>query len=171
MSEKLSYRDEAWLREKYEDEGMWMSDIADLCGCSISTVSRWMDRFGIEKRPQGMSIRKPGVTLEMGSAGRMKWHGTYGRDGEKIDYSFYAHRLLAIAEYGVDAVTPDVDAHHKNGIPWDNRPDNIELLPRDEHGELHSRQWHDEIKPQRGHLEVVARVHDRDGGDGRGGEE
>jgi len=32
----------------------------------------------------------------------------------------------------------DKDVHHNNGIPWDNRPENIEPIPKEEHAKLHT---------------------------------
>lgn len=50
--------------------------------------------------------------------------------------SYYVHRLLAVAEHGVRTVI-DAEVHHKNGIPWDNRPSNIEVVSPSEHGQNH----------------------------------
>lgn len=36
------------------------------------------------------------------------------------------HKLVAVAEYGIDAVKEN-DVHHLNTISWDNRPENISL--------------------------------------------
>jgi hypothetical protein len=47
------------------------------------------------------------------------------------------HRLLAIAEHGTDAVAGQ-HVHHKNGIPFDNRPENLELLSPSEHSKRHT---------------------------------
>jgi hypothetical protein len=64
-------------------------------------------------------------------------------------HEVYVHRLLAVSEYGLDAVT-DSEVHHSNQIPWDNRPSNIEVkTPADhaqEHGGYHGerKQYHDE---------------------------
>ena len=46
------------------------------------------------------------------------------------------HRLLAVSEWGLDAIRGR-EVHHKNEIPWDNRPENLELVTREEHGEKH----------------------------------
>jgi len=48
------------------------------------------------------------------------------------------HRLVAVAEYGFDAVV-DKEIHHKNGMPWDNRPENLEPLSKEEHRRKESR--------------------------------
>jgi len=32
----------------------------------------------------------------------------------------------------------DKHVHHKNGIPWDNRPENLEAMSRQEHRTIHN---------------------------------
>lgn len=50
------------------------------------------------------------------------------------------HQLLVIAE-GADPhkvfSDGDYNVHHKNHIPWDNRPENVELLTKAEHNSEH----------------------------------
>lgn len=46
------YRDEDWLREKYHSEGLLMSDIADICDCSLSTIQTWINKHEIESKTQ-----------------------------------------------------------------------------------------------------------------------
>jgi hypothetical protein len=48
------------------------------------------------------------------------------------------HRLIAIAEHGIDAIEGK-QIHHKNGTPWDNRPENLEVLDKEDHISKH---WH-----------------------------
>lgn len=55
----------------------------------------------------------------------------------------YSYRLLAVAEYGIDALKPEEDGenkvvHHKTGIPLDNRPEAIEVVDKSEHNKLHN---------------------------------
>lgn len=48
------------------------------------------------------------------------------------------HRLASVAWFGLEAVAGN-DIHHKNGIPWDNREENVEPLDHAEHTSLHRR--------------------------------
>ena len=58
------------------------------------------------------------------------------------------HRLLAVAHFGFDEVVENV-VHHKNGLTWDNRPDNLELLSQSEHMAHH---YQDREIDERGRL-------------------
>jgi hypothetical protein len=51
------------------------------------------------------------------------------------DSTVYVHQLVAILA-GADpreVFDPDVDVHHRNSVPWDNRPENVELRGSREH--------------------------------------
>jgi len=135
--ERQPWNDESWLRNQYVEKQKSLETIADEFGCTAGTLSRKLKEHGIEPRSHGFVHRKPYIPYVMGAYGRMHWRSTRGEDGKKIAYGFEVHRLLAIAEYGIDAVAGK-DVHHKNQIPWDNRPENIELLSKEEHGKLHA---------------------------------
>jgi len=120
---KRPLRDEQYLRQKYHDEGLSLSELADEIGCWKGSVGKAMDRFGIERRST-----KSNPSIHTNS---------YGHEYvSSKDDSVYIHRLLAISEYGTETVK-DRDVHHINGIPWDNRPENIEVLSREEHNREH----------------------------------
>lgn len=44
------YQDEEWLRRKYHQEKLSTVEIAEVCGVDDSTIYRWIERHGIEKR-------------------------------------------------------------------------------------------------------------------------
>lgn len=126
-------RDEDELKRLYHDEGLSQPEIAEKLGCYDTTVSKWFRKHGIEtddreytRRMEARRVNRASFGLDTG--GYEAWKA--GRD------SYRVHRLLAVAEYGVDAVVGK-DVHHKNHIPWDNRPENIELLTPAEHGDIH----------------------------------
>lgn len=64
-----------------------------------------------------------------------EWWQHNPKEGE--NYKVYVHRLLAVSEYGYESVK-DKSVHHRNGIVWDNRPENIEVMSPEEHAKLHS---------------------------------
>ena len=134
------WQDEDTLQELYVEQGLSMEKIAEELGCAVSVVSRNIRKCGIEPRSKGAHARVPYMPMEMNAYGRMVWRTTSSEDGEKYSYGFPVHRLLAIAIHGPDAVTNDMDVHHKNGIPWDNRPDNIRLLSKADHARLHNQE-------------------------------
>jgi transposase len=47
------YRQEDWLREQYVDKGLSLREIADKCSVSSGTITRWVQKFGIETRNVG----------------------------------------------------------------------------------------------------------------------
>jgi len=46
-------------------------------------------------------------------------------------------RVVAIGEFGLDSIVGK-DVHHKNGITWDNRPENLEPMSRSDHMRRHA---------------------------------
>jgi len=132
MSDK-KYQEEDWLREKYLDEQMSSRQIANVAGCSHRTILNWLDKFNIETREAKQDQIYAGYNQHSG--GYMRWQTQVGVENTKK--GVLVHRLLAVAEYGYDEVVSKV-VHHKNGIKWDNRPDNIELMDNFEHSCLHN---------------------------------
>lgn len=109
------YTDEFLLRDLYETQELSVAEIAEILECSETTVRNYMRWFGIECRN--------GVDRDPSPA----WFGTRPdgyecwNDGHQ---TVYVHRLVAVAEWGFEAVASGV-IHHKNQIQWDNRPENL----------------------------------------------
>lgn len=49
------------LRELYDTDGLTQDQIADHIGMDVTTVRRWMDRFGIQTRWMGPRSPKAAV--------------------------------------------------------------------------------------------------------------
>lgn len=134
--EPLSYKDENTLRRLYHEKGLSGREIADRLDCGQRTVFRWMEKFGIEREDKIEALkhhhRVEYADYRMKDDGHYIWLAVYEGKNEQM----YVGRLLAVAEYGIDAVKGK-HAHHKNGIPWDNRPGNIELMSPGEHTSHH----------------------------------
>jgi len=127
VSSDARYRDAEWLHEQYHENELSQAEIANKCGIDQTTVSRWMRRHDIERRHINC---RTGVGI-VAEDGYQMWHES------SLSKHVLIHRLLAVAEYGFDAVC-DMEVHHQNGIKWDNRPDNIEVLTPSEHRSHHA---------------------------------
>lgn len=132
------WQDEETLRNLYLEQDMSQSEVAEELGCTAKTICDWMRKYNIpitDARGQGDL-----------SASDTPAPFTHVSDGTNV-YEMWAlangnhrvHRLLAVAEYGFDALD-GMHVHHKNGISWDNRPDNLEVLTPKEHRLTHVKQ-------------------------------
>lgn len=130
--------DKEWLQEKYHNENMSITEISELIDSSRMPVQRALKRHGIDAHSHGYKVKKQHPSFRLHSQGYVEVysHYQYDDDGtQEVDW-LRLHRLLAVAEYGFDAVA-NHEVHHKNNIPWDNRPGNIELLTKEEHALHH----------------------------------
>jgi len=99
--------------------------------------------------------RKPYATLETKPSVRGYTGGGYNHwrsyefrahtpgDGKDHVYASH-HRLLAVVacyplEWPIEDILDDLrekDVHHESGVPWDNRPENLEVVAHDRHSEI-----------------------------------
>ena len=107
--------------------------IADDFPFHTATIRRRLKEWGIELRGAKFYHREEYASFVNGPNGYEKWHCRINSDKRRV---FPVHRLLAIAEYGIEAVKGKV-VHHKNEVPWDNRVENIELMTKEEHVSHH----------------------------------
>jgi len=127
------WQNEKKLREEYVENGRDSYDLADEWGCDSKTVRNWLHKFEIDVRKTGDWQREECATLRNREDGYVAW---YDHTGKSRGKSIAVHRLLAVSEYGVDSVKGK-HVHHKNGVKWDNRPQNIELKDPSEHAKEH----------------------------------
>lgn len=132
---EVPWRDEEKIRRLYCDEKLTMQEIADRFDVGIDAIHRSIEDFGIESRSHNEGGRKSSGWVE-----RVTYYTK--SDGYEVAQDGYAkksiklHRLVAVAEFGIEAVTHNL-VHHKNGITWDNRPENLEVMSRPEHCKHH----------------------------------
>lgn len=125
-----------WLAEQYHVNGRSLSDIADECDVDKVTIMNWMERHDIPRRDATQHVRESPsnfTTLESG------YERVASKRNGELDQA-KVHQLVAIAN-GADPYkvfsNGEYQCHHINGVPWDNRPINVEVLEAGEHQDRH----------------------------------
>lgn len=93
------WTDESTLRGLYWDENLSLAEIGNNLGCSLTTIHNWMDRHGIDRRPQGTRIQGP---MEL-------------RDADLLR-ELYVGERLTMAEIG-----DRLGCHETSVLMWLNR--------------------------------------------------
>ena len=137
--------DENILYEAYANEGKSAAQIADELGCSRSHIRNKLKEYGIPRRSLSEAqlakyLRDPDIPIRTDRDGYERIEHHY--NGERTRVA--VHRLLAVAEFGFDALQGRHVHHGKDGgrlpacnIPWANWPGNIELVKREKHEQKH----------------------------------
>lgn len=127
------WQDEELMRYLYHDEGLSGAEIAMVLDCSTGGAAEWIDKHDFEKRTQSEAAQNKWGALNKANF-NTSWKGyEYWAPGNT---HVYVHRLMMVAEHGFDEVC-EKHVHHKNGIEWDNRFDNLDLVTNEEHRREH----------------------------------
>jgi len=132
--ENALYRDADLLEKLYWGENLSTVQIASKLGCNKQTVLKWMERYGIQRRK---SYHDKNGCFFTDKQGYEHFAVTHNYETTNVRL----HRLLAVA---IGEIAPSefsngqLDIHHENGIPWDNRPGNIQALTVSEHAKEHA---------------------------------
>jgi len=136
--------DRSVLYELHCERGYPYRRIAQAYDVGQTTVYRWMQDADVEalKRtrntPDPPSTRVERVTFTPADGSGYERVHSYHGSSDTTD-RVRIHRLLAVAEYGLEALEDRV-VHHANGIPWDNRPENLEVLTPEQHRQHHAQE-------------------------------
>lgn len=139
------YKLEDVLREQYVKQGKTLKELEEEWGTHRGTIHYWMSQHGVERRRHvATPVRRASFGLDSSGYERMQSRIPGTRKNDAIQL----HQLVVIAE-GADPEMVfsggDYHCHHRNGIPWDNRPGNVELLSREAHQRAHQRdEWTEE---------------------------
>lgn len=127
------YDDPDTLQELYWRQGLQLDEVADRLDCSPTTIRRHMDKYDIDRRTRGGSVRDPAHFRTRQEDGYEVWNTKV----KGTAHTVRVHRLQAVAHFGFEQVA-GVHVHHKNRIPWDNRAENFELLAKSDHHSQHA---------------------------------
>lgn len=127
------YKNRETLERMYYGEGMTQEEISNELDVPVTTLSYWFDKFDIDtSRPRA----KPARHTFDATTGYEKWRTSINYERTTV----MVHHLVLIAE-GEDpriVFSDGMDTHHKNGFSADNRPENLELKNRENHGRMHA---------------------------------
>lgn len=138
------YNDKEWLEKKYLDEKMSTVEIADLVDVHHTTINNSLDKFDIDRRGYSESVELADIEYPTQSDHHnyknylpVKHDNGYLYWVDNTNHNWIAvHRLAAVAWFGLDKVKDKV-VHHKNGIKYDNREENLDLMTQSEHVKKH----------------------------------
>ena len=143
--ESKKYTNREKLERMYIEDGKSLQKISEVFGVSDTTILYWLDKYGIERRSaHGHSVNYAGYITR--PDGYMSWHSWTEEEGHK---TVLEHRLLAVCEWGFEAVC-DMEIHHINEIPWDNRIENIQLVTVSGHRSYHATKRERKKRQERG---------------------
>lgn len=123
------WKDKETLVELYVDRQMTTYEIGDKFGVSATAIGRALKDHGIRRR-------KSLPTFYTDTHGYERIYHQHNHTVTPVS----VHRLVALAEGELEFEAfsaGDMDVHHINGIPWDNRPENIEVMSHEEHSRHH----------------------------------
>lgn len=135
---------ESELRELYFDDGFSMRDIADEYDTSKCTIQNAFAIYEFDAREAYRSDSYPPrhefqkISDSVGHEYEIVRSSTNYETGRVL-----IHRLVAVAngDLGTGELCDfDKIVHHKSNHGLDNRPENLEVMTRGDHGELHMKQ-------------------------------
>jgi AraC-like DNA-binding protein len=127
---ELEQSTDARFRALYQEQELSVEELADRFGCSTREIYRHLRECGILPRIERLDGEAPPARFNLKDGYEMWSHGPH---------HVRVHRLLMIAEKGFAAVAQKDDVHHETEVKWDNRPDELRLFTKPEHGRRHGR--------------------------------
>lgn len=123
------WKDKETLERLYVEQGLTTYEIGDKFGVSNVSIGRALKEHGIPRR-------KSLPTFYTDTYGYERVHHQHEYNVTPIA----VHRLTALADGKLtfeQFAKSEMNVHHKNGVPWDNRPENLEVMTHEEHSRHH----------------------------------
>jgi len=126
------WRDKEWLKKQYFNNHLSFVSIGKLAGCTGKTVEHFFKKFGLTPRYTGRTDAqyspnwKGGRSKDARGYIRIFYQEQHPYKGKNQKYVL-EHILVMEKIIGRKLSHPEI-IHHKNGIPNDNRPENLQLF-------------------------------------------
>jgi thymidylate synthase ThyX len=134
-----AYQNSDYLRQRYLEENMERSVLAQELGVADSTLGKWLRKFGLQKPKPQYPNRKAGhgnpgmhtaeersrISERMTGKRNHRWLGDQIRPESGRTR---ANRLYSADRCALCQSDYRVQRHHKDGDPTNNQPDNIVIL-------------------------------------------
>ena len=126
-TELQPYKDPQVLEELYIEDGHTQAEIGDFYNIDQSTVSYWLDKYGIEREERDLYRSES-------DDGRIQY------TVPEEETRFYQYQLNALLDYGTNEVfNPFTHVHHLMAGPYAvDLPANLRVMNRKEHLKSHA---------------------------------
>lgn len=143
------YRDAATLDRLHNTEGLSCREIARRFDVDHTTILYWMDKGDVERRTRAEAVRHDKRAEVWFGLQKRGGHGNPRYVIEFREFGYRRHvmyaQLIALLDHPPENVfSSEYHVHHKNRCPLDDRPSNIDVIPKEEHYEEHredAREW------------------------------
>ena len=117
------YRDPEWLRRRYLEDLQSTRQIAIECEADTKTIAYWLRKFGIPIRSVSES--------QLGSLGNNWKGGISATTWRRVAFEAHGNRCQVCGKTG------KLDVHHKDRNQKNNVPENLMVLCRPCHKDIH----------------------------------
>lgn len=140
---EIEDREKPWRNPKilhhlYWEEKKSTTEVGEILGCHQTTVSKWLDRTEVGARDRVEATRK---TQPLYTTDNDGYERVVARCGDQTRV-VRVHQLVTIV-HGEDphiVFDNDTVVHHRNGVPWDNRPANLQVMTIEDHVSHHAKE-------------------------------
>lgn len=145
-----AYRDSEWLKDQYVTQAKSQKEIAEIAGCSVHTIRKWVREFGLQQDQVSRMLAHnkehgvfgKGLTNETSEVIRQRSEKMaaskkgvpcpreFGKPSKDNTGHWQARKLFEkdICTYCDETDSAKLELHHIDGNPKNNEPENVECV-------------------------------------------